>query len=85
MIKQGLGLGINFSTNIILGLPREGFRDFLKTYWLVMKLAVSGLQEINAFPFVPYPGSMLFEEFLRAGKNKIGGQLFFLVCPVIPI
>ena len=77
LIKQGLGLGLNFSTNIILGLPREGFRDFLKTYWLVMKLAVSGLQEINAFPFVPYPGSKLFEEFLGAGKIKLGNNYFF--------
>ena len=77
LIKQGLGLGLNFSTNIILGLPREGFGDFLKTYWLVMKLAVSGLQEINAFPFVPYPGSKLFEEFLGAGKIKLGNNYFF--------
>ena len=70
LIKQGLGLGINFSTNIILGLPREGFRDFLRSYLLVMKLAVTGLQEINVFPFIPYPGSKLFEEFLKNKKIK---------------
>lgn len=77
LIKQGLALGINFSTNIILGLPKEGFRDFLKSYWLIMKLAVNGLQEINVFPFVPYPGSKLFEEFLSNKKIKLRDDYFF--------
>ena len=76
LIKQGLGLGINFSTNIILGLPQEGFRDFLRSYWLIMKLAVSGLQEINVFPFTPYPGSKLFEEFRRDKKIKLEDDYF---------
>ena len=77
LIKQGLGLGINFSANIILGLPQERFKDFLISYYLVMKLAISGMQEINVFPFVPYPGSELFKEFLKNKKIKLGDDYFF--------
>ncbi len=77
LIKNGLKIGMNLSTNIVLGLPRERFRDFLKTYGLVMKLAIVGLQEVNVFPFIPYPGSRLFYEFLDDGKIKLNDKYFF--------
>ena len=77
LIKQGLSLGINFTVNIILGLPQEGFMDFLKSYWLVMKLAINGMQGINVFPFIPYPGSKLFYEFLENKKIKLEDNYFF--------
>ena len=77
LIKQGLCIGINFTANIILGLPQEGFMDFLKSYWLVMRLAINGMQEINVFPFTPYPGSKLFYEFLDNKKIKLEDNYFF--------
>jgi len=76
LIRKGLDIGMNLSINIILGLPEENFKDFLKSYFLVMKLALTGLQEVNAFPFIPYPGSKLFEEFLKEGKIKLGDDYF---------
>ncbi|MDO8127816.1 MAG: cobalamin-dependent protein, partial [Candidatus Brocadiales bacterium] len=76
LIKDGLAIGMNLSVNVVLGLPREGLREFLKTYWLMMKMAFVGLQEINVFPFVPYPGSLLFEEFLRKGRIKLNDEYF---------
>ncbi len=77
LIKDGLSLGMNLSTNIIVGLPRESFRDFLSTYWLLMKLAVVGLQELNALPFVPYPGSKLFNDLLEDKKIILNDVYFF--------
>lgn len=76
LIRDGLNIGMNLSVNIVLGLPREGLQGFFKTYWLMMKLAFVGLQEVNAFPFVPYPGSPLFEEFLSKGKIKLNDEFF---------
>lgn len=76
LIKDGLDVGMNLSVNIVLGLPREGLREFFQTYWMMMKLAFLGLQEVNVFPFVPYPGSKLFEEFLRKDKIKINDDYF---------
>lgn len=76
LIKDGLDVGMNLSVNIVLGLPQEKLRDFLKTYWLVIKLALIGLQELNVFPFTPYPGSKLFEEFLEDKKIKLNDEYF---------
>lgn len=76
LIKNGLSIGINFSTNIVLGLPREGVREFLKSYFLLMRLAVIGLQEVNVFPFIPYPGSKLFEEFRNNRKIELNSNYF---------
>jgi len=77
LIRSGLDIDMNLSTNIILGLPEEGFKDFLKSYFLVMKLALIGLQEVNAFPFIPYPGSKLFKEFFEKKKIKLNDDYFF--------
>jgi len=76
LIKDGLSAGFNLSINIILGLPKEGVRDFIKTYLMVMKLAIMGMQEVNAFPFVPYPGSKLFKEYVDSGKLQLNDKYF---------
>jgi anaerobic magnesium-protoporphyrin IX monomethyl ester cyclase len=76
LIEDGLAAGMNLSTNIVIGLPQEGFKDFLQTYWLMMRLAVKGLQELNVFPFIPYPGSKLFDDFLKSGKIKLADTYF---------
>ena len=54
LMRDGLNIGINLSTNIIIGLPKEGWKELLTTYFLVIKLAFVGLQEVNIFPFIPY-------------------------------
>lgn len=76
LIKDALKVGMNLSINIVIGLPVEGWKDFLKTYFLVMKLALNGLHEVNVFPFIPYPGSKLFEEFVKNGKLKVSDDYF---------
>lgn len=77
LIKESIDVGMNLTVNIILGLPGEKLKDFLKTYRLVIKLAFIGLHELNVFPFVPYPGSKLFEEFLSKKKIQLNDDYFF--------
>jgi radical SAM superfamily enzyme YgiQ (UPF0313 family) len=76
LIKDALALGMNLSTNIVIGLPSEGWGDLFKTYILVLRLALSGLQEINVFPFIPYPGSVLFKRYLKAGRIVLSDSYF---------
>lgn len=76
LVKDGLKVGMNLSTNIVIGLPKEGFRDFLSTYKLTLALAFKGLQELNVFPFVPYPGSKLFKDFVNTGRIKLNDEYF---------
>ncbi len=77
LIKDGLDTGMNLSVNIVIGLPQEGLRDFLQTCRLAIRLALAGLQELNVFPFIPYPGSKLFEEFLKNKKVRLNDDYFF--------
>jgi radical SAM superfamily enzyme YgiQ (UPF0313 family) len=77
LIKDGLAVGMNTSVNIVLGLPDEGLGDFFRSYGLAMRLALAGLHELNVFPFVPYPGSKLFQELLSEGKVKLNDDYFF--------
>jgi len=76
LIKKGLALGFNFSINVIIGLPKERLRDYFSTYKIVIKLAIAGLHEINVFPFIPYPGSALFNELRASGKIKLDNDFF---------
>ena len=75
-IKDALKVGMNMSTNIVIGLPLEGWGDFFMTYTMVLRLALTGLQEINVFPFIPYPGSVLFKDYLREGKISLSDEYF---------
>ncbi|MDP8233439.1 MAG: radical SAM protein [Candidatus Saelkia tenebricola] len=77
LVKDGLTTGMNLSTNIVIGLPEERFKDFLKTYFLLMKLATKGLQEVNVFPFIPYPGSELFQDLLNRKRIRLNDEYFF--------
>lgn len=76
-IGESLKIGFNLSVNIVIGLPKENLKEFLKTYYMVIKLALKGLQEINVFPFIPYPGSTLFNEYLK-DKTIILTEEYFL-------
>lgn len=76
LIKDSLQIGMNLSINIIIGLPGERFKDFLKSYLMCMKLALSGLQEVNVFPFIPYPGSKLFNELQTSGALRLEDDFF---------
>ncbi len=76
LIKQALNIGFNLSSNIIIGLPKENYFEFLKTYWLIMKLAISGMQEVNVFPFTPYPGSKLFNDYLEYRQIELNDKFF---------
>ena len=76
-IRNALDVGMNLSANFILGLPKEGYLGVLKSYFLSMRLAVAGLQEINVFPFIPYPGSELFYSLCREDRLKLDDSFFF--------
>lgn len=75
-IKGALGVDMNLTVNMIVGLPGEGLRDFFESYFLSLRLAVMGLHELNGFPFIPYPGSQLFFEFMKSGRLLLDDKFF---------
>lgn len=68
--------GFNLCSNIIIGLPKEGLKEFFKTYLLTLRLALKGMQELNVFPFIPYPGSRLFNDYRKRGEIKLQDRFF---------
>ncbi len=77
LIGVALKIGFNLSANIVIGLPKENIKEFIKTLFMVIKLAFKGMQEINVFPFIPYPGSKLFNEYLKDKKINLN-DIYFL-------
>ena len=58
---------IKVMCNIIL-FPHESPRDVLQTFGLMFRMAWVGLHDITFVPFVPYPGTELYEELKRQKK-----------------
>ncbi|MBF0330985.1 MAG: cobalamin-dependent protein [Candidatus Omnitrophica bacterium] len=77
LIRSGVRIGVGMSANMVVGLPGEGWKDVFKSYLLVLRLAVMGMHEINVFPFIPYPGSKIFEELVAKKKIILNDDYFF--------
>jgi radical SAM superfamily enzyme YgiQ (UPF0313 family) len=67
-IRAAKRAGIVVKTNLMIGLPDETRRDLWQTVRFGMKLAWLGVEDIPLFPFVPYPGTELYEALRSAGS-----------------
>ncbi|MEI8010951.1 MAG: radical SAM protein [Candidatus Omnitrophota bacterium] len=76
VVRHAVAVGMNVSSNLVIGLPEETWGDLWRTYGLLMRLAVFGMHEVNVFPFIPYPGSRLFYEFLDQRKIILNDAFF---------
>ncbi len=76
VVREAVSVGMNVSSNLVIGLPQEGWGDLWHTYGLLMSLAFHGMHEVNVFPFIPYPGSSLFYELLEQKKIKLDDAFF---------
>ena len=68
--------GLSIKTNLVFGFPGSRWRDVGHTFGFLARLAVLGVDDLNAFPFSPYPGSELFEQLMEAGKLRLDGDYF---------
>ena len=68
--------GLSVKANFVFGFPGSSWGEALETFRFLARLAVIGVDEINAFPFSPYPGSELFDQLLAAGKLRLDDDYF---------
>jgi radical SAM superfamily enzyme YgiQ (UPF0313 family) len=68
--------GLTVKANFVFGFPGSSWGEAVETFRFLARLAVIGIDEINAFPFSPYPGSALFDELLAAGKIRFDDDYF---------
>ena len=68
--------GLNVKCNIMLGFPGETFREILRTYVFIIRMAFAGAYDLSVWAFSPYPGSALFNQLQKAGKITIDDKYY---------
>jgi anaerobic magnesium-protoporphyrin IX monomethyl ester cyclase len=68
--------GLTIKTNLVFGFPGSAWRDVLDSFRFLARLAVLGVDDVNVFPFSPYPGSELFEQLLARGELRLDTDYF---------
>lgn len=67
-VKSSIANGLNVKANIIVGFPKERWKNILETYGFIVRLAFVGLHDLSVWTFSPYPGSELFDDLRREGR-----------------
>ena len=63
-VKQGIWV----KSNMIVGFPGQTKKEVWESFAFMVKMAWVGVQDVAVFPFVPYPGSELFNQLLDEGR-----------------
>jgi anaerobic magnesium-protoporphyrin IX monomethyl ester cyclase len=69
-------LGLYVYINTIIGLPGERHRDVWKTIWYLMRSATAGADDTGVGVFMPYPGTVLFNELEKQGRVGLNEGFF---------
>jgi radical SAM superfamily enzyme YgiQ (UPF0313 family) len=76
-MRAAIRSGISVKLNMVVGFPEETPRDIIQTYLFLAKTAWIGVDDVNIYAFIPYPGSELFHDLQRAGKIKALDEEYF--------
>src|SRR5262245_15024160 len=66
-IRGATRTGIVVKANLMIGFPDETRRELWQTVRFGMKLAWLGVEDIPLFPFIPYPGTALYDSLRAKG------------------
>jgi len=77
-LRSARRAGLVTRVNIIIGHPRETWRDTRASLRFLMRAALAGCQDSAVMIFAPYPGSADFRELLAQGKVEMGPDYFYL-------
>lgn len=76
-MRAAVDVGIVAKVNMIIGFPFEERRDVWDTIGFCLRMAWIGVEDIPLFPYVPYPGSEMFDELRREGRvPELGNEYF---------
>jgi hypothetical protein len=76
-MRAAVDVGIVTKVNMIIGFPFEERRDVLATIRFCLRMAWIGVEDIPLFPFIPYPGSALYDDLHARGLAPPLGNEFF--------
>lgn len=67
LIRAAMDAGLHVSGNYMLGYPDEQMDEIMATLRMARRHVDAGLEEVNVFLVVPFPGSELFDLARREG------------------
>jgi radical SAM superfamily enzyme YgiQ (UPF0313 family) len=77
-VRAARRTGIVTRVNIIIGHPKERWRDTRRSLAFLFRAALAGCQDAAVMIFAPYPGSADFEELRSEGKIEISEDFYYL-------
>jgi len=81
-MKTASKLNMYIYINLILGLPGETHKDIWKTIWFLIKAALAGAHDIGPGIFMPYPGTVLFEELAAKQEVTLNNEYFLHILKI---
>lgn len=75
-IRAALKNKLSLSCFFVLGFPGESAVSLRRTRRLIRRLAWMGVDDVGVAKFFPYPGSVIFDELLAAGRIELNDAFF---------
>ena len=66
-----IDLKMRVKTNFIVGMEGQSNYQIWETYMAAIKYAWQGVDDIAIYPYVPYPGSKMFDQMVSKGLIKL--------------
>ena len=79
-VRSAMKAGLHVQCFFIVGLPDEEIKDVMQTWRMIAKLAWMGVQDVAIMPYMPYPGSALYDQLLESGKVELSDK--WLLAPL---
>jgi radical SAM superfamily enzyme YgiQ (UPF0313 family) len=76
-LKAMLDANITVSMNLII-FPDDTPQDIVKTVQFALKCARMGVQDSTFFPYMPYPGTALYDQLMAEGRLPPLSEAFFV-------
>lgn len=58
-------------TNFIVGMFQQTKQEVIDTYKMALKYSLKGVDDVVLYPYVPFPGSKMFDNMVKDGTVKL--------------
>ena len=76
-LQSAIDAGMTVSMNLIL-FPDDTLSDIKATVQFALRCARAGVQDSTFFPYMPYPGTALYDQLRQEGRLAPLSEAFFL-------
>lgn len=73
-LKDVIAMKMRVKTNFIVGMEGQSNYNIWETYLAAIKYSFQGVDDIAIYPYVPFPGSKMFDDLVEKGVIKLDTQ-----------